>query len=1182
MSEPELRYPPSYAPAYNASNVTQSGGSTETEEAISTIIYSQEPYGNGTYVASSSSKFSGSARFWPSVGLENNSDGFITGQHYNSNGTYGYLSRNIITTSDYGTIAGEWYQLEFPKRTMIDHFTWFTRNSSTSWSYPFTLSIVGSNDGTSWTLLKEYTTDILSDTGANPERQITHSSGTVNFTISNSYYKYYRLVFKSLVYRGARYAAFSKLILYGKSDTLGLQYPPRALTSETTTIEGEAYGNGVYRVSASSEEGFFLSHKAFDYSVSAWSSNIRFPSGGGTVTTGLNINGIYGEWVTIELPEPIQINNYRIKPRNTNNIERFIIFGSNDASTYTQIDNNASTDQNINSDTYYTYSVTTPDYYKYYTCLITKTSGSDGRFAQIIELQLFGLPSTDKLYRFPPRALTEGASGQPPVEVIESGDKLEGQFNMFNQSYGNGLYKTYASSINGTSYGSFARVFTDTINNYTSASYPSVNRLVGGVGNYNSFNHTNFIVPEYKGDWVKIELPAPIYVNKIVMVNGNAVFARPAHYNIYGSNNGYSWDTIYSQAYPIGSAPVTQECILHTKQSYKWFGLTVNKVNGAVGYFWISSFDIYGTPESSSLIQSDNNSQILQLAPQPSGKVVIGKEGAESTKNEPVLEVNGEVHLNGMFVGNVGIGATTPATRLHVVNESSSTGGGDSILNGSTEAICRFDGSANTILIGEVNNSIQFNAFSKNSFGVNKNIVLNAGGGNVGIGTSSPGAKLAVNGDIKATGDICDNTIITFTGQHRCYPGDSIQFSQVDSLTGLIVSSNGEYMTLNTETPQRGKDGITISESVPMIDLTQTTKEKKVFGVIANVEDPGSRQDQYGLFTSIVSSPNKDRRIFVNSVGEGAIWVTDINGVFENGDYITSSIIPGYGQKQDDDLMHNYTVAKITMDCDFTQPTKEKIQPKTTIIEYEVEEDMRDASGNLVYETVQVLDDSGNPVMEQVPKLDASGNPEYETLTLLDESGNPLTELVQVLDDSGNPVTEQVPQVDASGNPLTEMVQVLDGSGNPVTEQVPQVDASGNPLMEMVEVLDASGNALMEEVPLTEEVPLMEEVALIEEVPLMEEVEQTLTQQVMVDQIKTVERVRRVMVTKTREETELDDNGKMIWVPVLDASGNPVMEPAYEMRYLLIDGTEITKEEYEQGSGMKYRSAFVGCTYHCG
>ena len=46
--------------------------------------------------------------------------------------------------------------------------------------------------------------------------------------------------------------------------------------------------------------------------------------------------------------------------------------------------------------------------------------------------------------------------------------------------------------------------------------------------------------------------------------------------------------------------------------------------------------------------------------------------------------------------------------------------------------------------------------------------------------------------------------------------------------------------------------------------------------------------------------------------------VSNFNGNLENGDYITTSPIEGIGMKQDDDLLHNYTVAKITQDEDFS------------------------------------------------------------------------------------------------------------------------------------------------------------------------------------------------------------------------------------------------------------------------
>ncbi len=86
-----------------------------------------------------------------------------------------------------------------------------------------------------------------------------------------------------------------------------------------------------------------------------------------------------------------------------------------------------------------------------------------------------------------------------------------------------------------------------------------------------------------------------------------------------------------------------------------------------------------------------------------------------------------------------------------------------------------------------------------------------------------------------------------------------------------------------------------------MIDLSRKKKDKRVFGVLGDRRRKKLRKE----------------RLIVNSVGEGGMWVCNSNGNVENGDYITSSDYLGYGEKQDDDLLHNYTVAKATMDCDF-------------------------------------------------------------------------------------------------------------------------------------------------------------------------------------------------------------------------------------------------------------------------
>ena len=47
-----------------------------------------------------------------------------------------------------------------------------------------------------------------------------------------------------------------------------------------------------------------------------------------------------------------------------------------------------------------------------------------------------------------------------------------------------------------------------------------------------------------------------------------------------------------------------------------------------------------------------------------------------------------------------------------------------------------------------------------------------------------------------------------------------------------------------------------------------------------------------------------------------------MNGSIEAGDYITSSSIPGYGMRQADDILRNYTVAKAIEKVDWNKVTE--------------------------------------------------------------------------------------------------------------------------------------------------------------------------------------------------------------------------------------------------------------------
>ena len=211
---------------------------------------------------------------------------------------------------------------------------------------------------------------------------------------------------------------------------------------------------------------------------------------------------------------------------------------------------------------------------------------------------------------------------------------------------------------------------------------------------------------------------------------------------------------------------------------------------------------------------------------------------------------------------------------------------------------------------------------------------------------------------------------MNFTGQHKAIPKDAKLLKCTRKYVGLIVISSGTInsMVENEDTGifemKRKMDGIDINEAIPEVVLSTIYKQKTVYGVISDGEDEeyynshkrstgknmpdGQRPFQkefpsqstsdktikefsWGAWGTVIKCEEDDNRLFVNGVGEGGIWVCDEMGLIENGDYITSSNIPGYGCVQDDDVLHNYTVAKATMDCDFTLSwagEKEKCQIK--------------------------------------------------------------------------------------------------------------------------------------------------------------------------------------------------------------------------------------------------------------
>jgi len=155
----------------------------------------------------------------------------------------------------------------------------------------------------------------------------------------------------------------------------------------------------------------------------------------------------------------------------------------------------------------------------------------------------------------------------------------------------------------------------------------------------------------------------------------------------------------------------------------------------------------------------------------------------------------------------------------------------------------------------------------------------------------------------------------TFTEVHRCFCSDDLYLNYDDFINeyiGRVVISKGKIKTALKEAGKdwqilEGKDGITIDDSHPEIELSRKKMDKRVVGVITKREN------------------NKDmeNRLVINSLGETAIWVVNTNGNIENGDLLQTSDLLGYAELQilnngeRDDIIRNYTIGKVMIDCSF-------------------------------------------------------------------------------------------------------------------------------------------------------------------------------------------------------------------------------------------------------------------------
>lgn len=286
------------------------------------------------------------------------------------------------------------------------------------------------------------------------------------------------------------------------------------------------------------------------------------------------------------------------------------------------------------------------------------------------------------------------------------------------------------------------------------------------------------------------------------------------------------------------------------------------------------------------------------------------------------------------FNGNIGIGTTTPTTKLQVESRSDNFAsvriGSD---NANDAAMIFF---TNT---GDWNIGVDQSDAGKFKFGFGNWIPGNAtrltitSGGNVGIGTTNPVETLDVDGtmrvgsgsggggllDVIGDGGLLGNVVVNRVSSD----GTLIRFRRDGGTVGTITVTAGtvsytaftgsHYAWTNAEIDQGSLVSLTginrYSDDNPDAEIiygvveSSTANDPKILGTYLGLEGSGP--------------PGAENPHLVAAVGNGDVWVVDAGENIAIGDYLISSDVPGHAIKDNGDFEISYIIARAAEPVDW-------------------------------------------------------------------------------------------------------------------------------------------------------------------------------------------------------------------------------------------------------------------------
>lgn len=126
--------------------------------------------------------------------------------------------------------------------------------------------------------------------------------------------------------------------------------------------------------------------------------------------------------------------------------------------------------------------------------------------------------------------------------------------------------------------------------------------------------------------------------------------------------------------------------------------------------------------------------------------------------------------------------------------------------------------------------------------------------------------------------------------------GMSVENSYVEGKPTVSAKSTRVFGVYNRVMPE---------DFIAYLDTNEYTNDK----VIVDGVEVFTVKPEYAEYVQALKD-NGYYRVGVNAIGEGMINVCSYNDDIIAGDYICSSAVTGKGMKQDDGILHNYTVAK--------------------------------------------------------------------------------------------------------------------------------------------------------------------------------------------------------------------------------------------------------------------------------